>query len=176
LSRMLYLDTSLWLPDDLLARGDKTSMAASIEARVPLLDHKVVEFAATVPPHLKVKGFARKYLLKKVARRWLPPSIIQRKKQGFPIPLSEWFRTDARTFLRDVLSPAAIQRRGIFEPRYVQALIDRNERGEPYGPRLWALVNVELWFRLFIDQSSNSSSFHGTSGGDADRKEPVCAA
>jgi len=176
LSRMLYLDTSLWLPDDLLARGDKTSMAASIEARVPLLDHTVVEFAATVPPRLKVKGFARKYLLKKVARRWLPPSIIQRKKQGFPIPLSEWFRADARTFLRDVLSPAAIQRRGIFEPGYVQGMIDRNERGESYGPRLWALLNVELWFRLFIDQSSSSSSFRGTSGGDADRKEPVCAA
>jgi asparagine synthase (glutamine-hydrolysing) len=154
LSRMLYLDTSLWLPDDLLARGDKTSMAASIEARVPLLDHKVVEFAARLPPHLKVKGLARKYLLKKVARAWLPPEIIRRRKRGFPVPLSVWFRQEARSFVRDVLSPSAVRRRGLFDPRCVQTLIDRNERGEAdCGPWLWALVNVELWYRLFIDSS-----------------------
>src|SRR5256884_8471966 len=88
LNRMLYVDTKLWLPDDLLARGDKTSMAASIEARVPLLDHKLVEFAASLPPDLKIRGLTRKYLLKKVARKWLPASIVDRKKQGFPMPMS----------------------------------------------------------------------------------------
>jgi asparagine synthase (glutamine-hydrolysing) len=170
LSRMLFLDTSLWLPDDLLARGDKTSMAASIEARVPLLDHKLVEFAATVPAHLKVKGLARKYLLKKVASAWLPPQIIHRKKRGFPVPLSVWFRQEARSFVRDVLSPTAVKRRGLFNQHYVQALIDRNERGEVDGGAwLWALVNVELWYRLFIDDSSIGASR------DSQRK-PVCAA
>ena len=170
LSRMLFVDTSLWLPDDLLARGDKTSMAASIEARVPLLDHKVVEFAASVPAHLKVKGLTRKYLLKKVAGSWLPPQIITRRKQGFPVPLSVWFRKEARSFLRDVLSPAAVERRGVFSPRYVQALIERNERGEVDGGAwLWALVNVELWYRLFIDESSAGSS-RNVEG------KPACAA
>jgi asparagine synthase (glutamine-hydrolysing) len=155
LSRMLYLDTTLWLPDDLLARGDKTSMAASIEARVPLLDHKLVEFAATLPAHLKVKRLARKYLLKKVARAWLPPQIIQRRKQGFPIPMSVWFRNEARSFLRDLLSPAALRRRGLFNPDYVQTLIDLNDtRAGGTGPLLWALVNVELWYRLYIDAPS----------------------
>jgi asparagine synthase (glutamine-hydrolysing) len=154
LSRMLFLDTSLWLPDDLLARGDKTSMAASIEARVPLLDHKVVEFAATLPPQLKVKRLARKYLLKRVARSRLPAPILHRRKQGFPVPLSLWFRQDARAFVHDVLSPAALRRRGLFNPQYVQELIARNEGGEvDGGARLWALINVELWFRLFIDAS-----------------------
>jgi asparagine synthase (glutamine-hydrolysing) len=154
LSRMLYLDITLWLPDDLLARGDKTSMAASIEARVPLLDHKLVEFAATLPPHLKVRRLARKYLLKQVSRAWLPPQIIRRKKQGFPIPLGPWFRQEARPFVRDVLSPRAVRRRGLFNPQFVQALINRNERGESEcGAWLWALVNVELWYRQFIDGS-----------------------
>ena len=155
LSRMLYLDTTLWLPDDLLARGDKTSMAASIEARVPLLDHKLVEFAASLPSNLKVKGLSRKYLLKRVARSWLPRQILHRKKQGFPIPMSEWFRNDARTFVRDILSPGALKRRGLFNPRYVQTLIDENETSRAdTGPLLWALINVELWYRLFIDAHS----------------------
>jgi len=157
LSRMLFLDTTLWLPDDLLARGDKTSMAASIEARVPLLDHKLVEFAAALPPHLKVRRLARKYLLKQVSRAWLPSQIIRRKKQGFPIPLSAWFRHEARPFVRDVLSPAAVRRRGLFNPHAIQALLDRNERGDfECGEWLWALVNVELWYRQFIDASART--------------------
>jgi asparagine synthase (glutamine-hydrolysing) len=160
LSRMLYLDTTLWLPDDLLARGDKTSMAASLEARVPLLDHELVEFAATLPPQLKVRRLARKYLLKQVSRAWLPPQIIRRSKKGFPIPLSVWFRHEARPFVRDILSPSAVRRRGLFNPPYVQALIDRNERGEAEcGFWLWALVNVELWYRQFID--SSAQTVHG---------------
>ena len=96
LNRMLYVDTKLWLPDYLLARGDKLSMAASLEARVPLLDHKLVEFAAGLPPDLKLNGWTRKYLLKKVAKKWLPPQILDRKKQGFPIPIGSWFRNEMR--------------------------------------------------------------------------------
>src|SRR6266481_2864181 len=123
LNRMLYVDTKLWLPDDLLARGDKTSMATSLEARVPLLDHELVEFAASLPQHLKVKGLTRKYLLKKVGQSLLPPEIIRRKKKGFPMPVSLWFRKEARSFLRDVLSPSALQRRGLFNPAFVEKLL-----------------------------------------------------
>jgi asparagine synthase (glutamine-hydrolysing) len=152
LNRMLYVDTKLWLPDLLLARGDKMSMAVSLEARVPLLDHKLVEFAAALPPNLKVKGLARKYLLKKVSSRWLPPEIIHRKKQGFPMPSSLWLRDEARTFVRDVLSPAVVRRRGLFNPLFVEKLIQEHESGfADHGSLLWGLMNVELWQRVFMD-------------------------
>jgi asparagine synthase (glutamine-hydrolysing) len=157
LSRMLYVDTKLWLPDDLLARGDKMSMAASLEARVPLLDHKLVEFAASLPPHMKLRGLARKYLLKKVARRWLPSQVVDRKKQGFPMPFSVWFRGRVRPFVRDLLSPGTIQRRGYFNAGYVQKLLDQHEAGTAdHGALLWGLLSVELWHRIFLDSSRRS--------------------
>jgi asparagine synthase (glutamine-hydrolysing) len=152
LSRMLYVDTKLWLPDDLLARGDKMSMAASLEARVPLLDHRLVEFAASLPPHLKVRRLARKYLLKKVAGRWLPREILERKKQGFPMPMSVWFRGEARQFVRDLLSPTTLRRRGLFDPGYVERLLGEHEAGSAdHGGLVWGLLGVELWHRLFVD-------------------------
>src|SRR6266550_1035993 len=152
LNRMLYVDTKLWLPDDLLARGDKMSMAASLEARVPLLDHELVEFAASLPQHLKVKGLTRKYLLKKVGQTLLPPEIIRRKKKGFPMPVSLWFRKEARSFLRDVLSPSALQRRGLFNPAFVVKLLSEHENGfADHGSLLWGLLSIELWQRVFMD-------------------------
>ncbi len=155
LSRMLYVDTKLWLPDDLLARGDKTSMAASLEARVPLLDHKLVEFAATLPSHFKLHRLARKYLLKKVSRKLLPAPVIDRKKKGFPVPTSLWFRKEARSFLRDNLSPERVERRGLFSPAYVQGLIEEHESGfANRGNLLWGLLSVELWHQLYIDEGA----------------------
>ncbi len=152
LNRMLYVDTKLWLPDDLLARGDKMSMAASLEARVPLLDHQLVEFAASLPQHLKVKGLTRKYLLRKVGQALLPPEIIRRKKKGFPMPVSLWFRKEARSFLRDVLSPSALQRRGLFNPAFVEKLLSEHENGfADHGSLLWGLLSIELWQRVFMD-------------------------
>jgi asparagine synthase (glutamine-hydrolysing) len=156
LSRMLYVDSKLWLPDDLLARGDKTSMATSLEARVPLLDHKLVEFAATVPPNLKVKGLKRKYLLKKVSSKLLPDEIINRKKQGFPIPIAQWFRTNARDYIRDMLSPQTVNQRGLFDPTYVTQLLDEHESGfANHGLLLWGLLNVEIWHRIFVDRNTS---------------------
>jgi asparagine synthase (glutamine-hydrolysing) len=157
LNRMLYVDTKLWLPDDLLARGDKMSMAASLEARVPLLDHKLVEFAATLPPHLKLRRLTRKYLLKKVARRWLPGEIIDRKKEGFPMPFSVWFRKEARSFTRDLLSPSAVRRRGLFNAEYVQKLLDQHESlAADHSALLWGLLSIELWHRAFLDSPRSS--------------------
>jgi asparagine synthase (glutamine-hydrolysing) len=166
LSRMLYVDTKLFLPDALLARGDKASMAASLEARVPLLDHKLVEFAASLPSGLKLKGLARKYLLKKVARKFLPAGVIDRKKEGFPTPLGLWFRKEARQFLRETLSQSAVARRGLFNPKYVNKLLNDHDsnRGD-YAGLLWALVQVELWYRIFIDQNVGATSaaqLHGS--------------
>jgi asparagine synthase (glutamine-hydrolysing) len=152
LSRMLYIDTKLWLPDDLLARGDKTSMAASLEGRVPLLDHKLVEFAASLPSDMKIKRLARKYLLKKVARRWLPAEVINRKKEGFPMPFSLWFRKECRPFVHDLLSPETTRRRGLFNSAYIQTLLTQHDTGiEDHGNLLWGLMSVELWHRAFLD-------------------------
>jgi asparagine synthase (glutamine-hydrolysing) len=152
LNRMLYVDTKLWLPDDLLARGDKTSMAASLEARVPLLDHKLVEFAASLPESLKLKGFARKYLLKKVGRAWLPRQIVRRKKKGFPMPFTLWFRKEARSFVRDILSPQTLRRRGLFNPPFVERLLEEHELGfADHGSLLYGLLSIELWQRRFLD-------------------------
>ncbi|MBV9169811.1 MAG: asparagine synthase (glutamine-hydrolyzing) [Chloroflexi bacterium] len=159
LSRLLYLDTKLWLPDDLLARGDKMTMAASLEARVPLLDHRVVEFAAGLPSKLKVRGLARKYLLKKVARSWLPPAVIDRRKQGFPMPTSLWFRREARPFVRDLLSSETIRRRGLFDMEYVETLLGEHETGVAnHGNLIWGLLSVELWYQVFIDRSPRRHS------------------
>lgn len=152
LSRMLYVDTKLWLPDDLLARGDKTSMATSLEGRVPLLDHKLVEFAASLPSNMKIKRLARKYLLKKVARKWLPSEVIDRKKEGFPMPFSLWFRKECRPFVRDLLSPVTLKHRGLFQPEYVQMLLKEHDDGTAdHGGLIWGLLSVELWHRAFLD-------------------------
>jgi asparagine synthase (glutamine-hydrolysing) len=152
ISRMLYVDTKLWLADDLLARGDKTSMAASLEARVPLLDYPLVEFAASLPPSLKLRGKTRKYLLRKVAAKWLPAEILTRKKEGFPTPVSVWFRGEARDFLREHLTPETIDRRGLFDGAYVARLIDEHERGfADHGSLLYGLLTVELWHRCYAD-------------------------
>jgi asparagine synthase (glutamine-hydrolysing) len=151
LNRMLYVDTKLWLADDLLARGDKMSMAASLEARVPLLDHKLVEFAASLPPGMKLNKLTRKYLLKKVARQWLPAEVIDRKKQGFSMPFSGWFRKELRPFARDLLSPVALKRRGLFNPEFVTTMLDEHESGVAnHGGLIWGLISLELWHQAFL--------------------------
>ncbi len=152
LNRMLYVDTKVWLPDYLLLRGDKLAMAASLEARVPLLDHVLVDFAANLPVDLKLKGMTRKYLLKKVARSRLPDEVIDRKKQGFPIPLMAWLRDGARPLLEENLSPEAVRSRGLFDPRYVSALMEEFDAGNVRaGYHAFSLASVEMWCRAFLD-------------------------
>lgn len=156
LNRMLYVDTKLWLSDFLLLRGDKLSMAHSLEARVPLLDHKLAEFAASLPPHLKLNRLTRKYLLKKVGKTMLPPEIVSRKKQGFPIPIAQWFRQEARPFMRELLSPTAIKKRGLFDVAYVDGLLKEHKTGfADHSSLLWGLASLEIWHRQFIDSRSS---------------------
>jgi asparagine synthase (glutamine-hydrolysing) len=158
LQRMLYADTKLWLPDFLLLRGDKLSMAHSLEARVPLLDHTVVEFAAALPPRMKLRGLTRKYLLRQVARKHLPRAIIERPKQGFPIPVSQWLRRELRPFARDLLSPEVIRRRGVFNPQYIERLQSEHESSfSDHGLLLWGLINLELWHQLFLDSPARGA-------------------
>ncbi|NJL33564.1 MAG: hypothetical protein HC893_06505 [Chloroflexaceae bacterium] len=154
LSRMLYVDTKMWLPDDLLARGDKTSMAHSLEARVPLLDHKLVEFAARLPSDLKVRQSERKFILKQTSQRWLPETIVYRKKQGFPLPMTEWLRTELRSFVRDNLSPERLRRRGLFNPAFVERMLNEHDQQvADHSLQIWGLLSVELWQQQFLDQN-----------------------
>ena len=152
LDKMLYTDSKLWLADFLLLRGDKLTMANSLEARVPLLDHKLVEFAASLPANMKLRGKTRKYLLKKAAGTLLPESIVNRKKQGFPIPLDQWLRNEAREMVNDMLRPEIVRQRGLFDPAYVQKLVSGHESGYfNYSKEIWGLVSFEMWMQKFVD-------------------------
>ena len=152
---MLYVDTTLWLPDDLLARGDKMSMAASLEARVPLLDHHLVEFAAGLPPRMKLKGTRRKHLLKEAVTDLLPAPILSRAKKGFPVPISGWLRADARAFAHDLLAPDTVRRRGLLAPDVVARLLREHDTGAAdHGSALWALLSLELWHQLYVDRAA----------------------
>lgn len=159
LSRMLYVDSKLWLPDYLLLRGDKLTMANSLEARIPLLDHKLVEFAARLPSHLKLNGANSKVLLRRVAMSLLPAQIINRPKQGFPIPIERWLRAEASPLMQDMLCQKAIESRGLLNAKYVGKLVAQHLRGyADHSTQLWGLISLEMWFRRFIDSSSPDHS------------------
>lgn len=152
LDRMLYVDSKTWLPDYLLLRGDKLTMAQSLEARVPLLDHHLVEFACGLNPNMKVRGRTRKYALKKVAERLLPGSIVHRKKQGFPIPINEWLRNEANPMMHDLLSSSTIQRRGFFDAKVVEKMVRQHESGyADHATELWGLMSIEIWMNQFLE-------------------------
>jgi asparagine synthase (glutamine-hydrolysing) len=127
------------------------SMAASIESRVPFLDHKLVEFTSSLPERLKLRGWTTKFVLRKAMKGVLPQAILSRPKMGFPVPIGKWFRGQYRSLIDEhVLSDRALSR-GIFQPEFVRALVNRHDAGEDHSERLWALMNFEMWQRQFID-------------------------
>lgn len=127
------------------------SMAASVESRVPFLDHKLVEFTSGLPERMKLRGWTTKYVLRKAMKGVLPEAILSRPKMGFPVPIGKWFRGPYRSIINEyVLSERALSR-GIFERDFVRAVVNRHDAGEDDSERLWALVNFEMWQRQFID-------------------------
>jgi asparagine synthase (glutamine-hydrolysing) len=132
-------------------KQDQMSMAASIESRVPFLDHHLVEFAATLPERLKLRGATTKYVLREAMRDWLPAPILSRRKMGFPVPIGAWFRGPWRHLVDDLVLGARAQARGLFDPATTRRLVGEHVAGRDHAERLWALVNVELWHRVFID-------------------------
>ena len=152
LDATLLADQMTYLPNDLLVKVDIATMANSLEARSPFLDHKVIEFAASLPESLKMNRFRPKYLLKKVAARLVPPEVVYRRKMGFGVPIAHWFRGEMKDFVRDVLlSPASLSR-GVFRPETIQMYIDQHIRGEvDHATPIWTLLMLELWYRRFID-------------------------
>jgi asparagine synthase (glutamine-hydrolysing) len=133
---------------------DRMSMSTSLEVRAPLLDHRVIEFAARVPVDLKFRGGTSKYLLKRHLESQLPRDVIHRRKQGFEIPVARWLRTDLREMAHDLLLSPRACGRGYTRPDAVRRLWADHQRGvRDHGPRLWALMILELWHRSFVDQS-----------------------
>ncbi|MBN1127958.1 MAG: asparagine synthase (glutamine-hydrolyzing) [Chitinispirillaceae bacterium] len=152
-SRMLYIDTRTGLPDDLLMVNDKTSMANSLEARVPFLDYRLVEFVETIPVSLKLKGFHGKYLHKRAAEKWLPKKVAYRKKKGFANPIDTWLRGSMSAFVNECLFSEGSAVQKYFDVSYIRRMVTLHEAGrEDYLFHLYLLISFELWHRCFIDQ------------------------
>ena len=151
LDQMLYIDTKTWLPNDLLIKADKMTMANSLELRVPLLDHRLLEFAAALPPHFKLKGFTLKYIWKKALSKRVPDTILKRKKAGFPVPYESWLRNEFRDDIRAILTDRKTVQRGYFEKIAVDNLIAENEKHGSYSKEVFSLVTLELWHRMFLE-------------------------
>ena len=152
LDMLLYLDSKTYLPGDILTKVDRMSMAVSLEARVPLLDHKLIEFVTRLPAALKMKGQESKYIFRRAVEDIVPPEILNRPKQGFGVPISEWINKQLRERIRDTFADARTRQRGYLEPKYVDVLLDEHERGRrDHSWALWALLMLELWQRTFAD-------------------------
>jgi asparagine synthase (glutamine-hydrolysing) len=150
LDRLLYVDTKTYL-HELLMKQDQMSMAASIESRVPFLDHPLVEFTARLPERLKLRGGTTKYILREAMRDVLPAEILSRGKMGFPVPIGAWLRGPYKGIVDElVLSPRALERR-LFDASAIRTLVARHARGEDHAERLWSLVNLEIWHRVVVE-------------------------
>jgi asparagine synthase (glutamine-hydrolysing) len=151
LSVLQYQDFKAYLPLDILTKVDRMSMAHSLEARVPLLDHRLVEFAATIPAELKLSNGTTKRIFKRAMRGMLPDTILDRPKHGFAVPLARWFRGQLGSFVRDLLLSDTCRQRRIFNPTHLELLLAQLKRGRDVDLQLWTLISFEMWCRTFLD-------------------------
>ncbi|MBC8032345.1 MAG: asparagine synthase (glutamine-hydrolyzing) [Pyrinomonadaceae bacterium] len=148
----LLADIMTYLPNDLLVKVDIATMAVSLEARSPFLDHKVIEFAASLPEKYKLRGLTTKYLLKQILKKLLPQENLNRRKMGFGVPIGHWFRGQLQPFLRETILSEKALKRGLFKPEAVKQMVELHTRGErDHSNQLWTLLMLELWFQRFID-------------------------
>jgi len=151
INRQLYVDIKSYLVDDILIKVDRMSMATSLEARVPFLDHRFVEFTATIPSHMKLKGSHSKYLLKRATQDMLPEEILNRGKEGFSIPIKNWLKHELKDLMLDTLSPDKVKSEGFFDPAYVQQLVDEHlSNKENHSHRLWAMMVFGIWQDVYL--------------------------
>ncbi len=155
LNRMLYVDTKTWLPDDLLVKADKMTMATSVELRVPLLDSRILEYAASLPDDYKVSRFKLKRLLKEAMAPYVPSEILFRKKTGFPVPYAQWMRQDMRDFVSDTLLAANSFSRTCFSSNAVSGLLRSCFRGEGCAKEVFSLLVLELWHAQFMSSPAS---------------------
>jgi asparagine synthase (glutamine-hydrolysing) len=152
LGEQLLLDLKTYLVDDILVKVDRMSMATALEVRVPFLDYRVVELAASIPSRLKLKGWTSKHVLKQAMGSLLPPSILHKKKEGFSIPMKNWLKDELRPLLLDALSPDRVRRRGYFNAVYIERLISEHLAGtQNHSHKLWPLVLFEIWHSIYLD-------------------------
>ena len=157
LNRLFAVDAETQLPDDLLLLTDKMSMAVSLECRVPLLDHELVELAAAIPAEAKVRGGRLKHLMKAALVDQLPAEILHRKKRGFGTPMGAWLKRDLAPVLRELLSPQVVRDRGLFDADAVTALVADHQASRSDGTdALLSLLNLEVWSRIYLDRRSPS--------------------
>ena len=156
LGSMQYVDTKLYLPDDILVKTDRMSMANSLEARVPFLDHTVVEFAAALPPDLRLRRLTKKYILRKAVDPLLPRPVVWSGKRGFNVPVAAWLRGEMRGLLLDRLSPERVRQLGFFSPAAVEGLIDDHlQRRRDLSRNLWGLLMFEMWHERYLEQRAD---------------------
>jgi asparagine synthase (glutamine-hydrolysing) len=159
IDKMLEVDVENYLVGDLIAKIDIATMAHGLEARSPFLDAELMQFAASIPAALKVRGSEKKLILRQALRGWLPDEILDRPKQGFSVPLSSWLRGELRPWAREVLLDRETLDRGYFDPAAIAGLLDRHADGaDDDGKRIWALVMLELWHQEFIDAPAEARS------------------
>ena len=158
IDKMLYIDSKTWLPDDLLIKADKITMANSVELRVPFLDHKVMEFAANIPSKYKVHGKTTKYILKKTLSGVIPEELIHRKKAGFPVPYGKWLRNEMYDFSKEILLDDRATRRGYFDKKGLEKIVEENKSGGMYSKEIFSLLVLELWHRRFSDSSETGGT------------------
>jgi asparagine synthase (glutamine-hydrolysing) len=157
LDQLLYIDSKTYLPGDILAKVDRTSMAVSLEARAPLLDHKLIEFVGRMPSSLKLAGKETKQILKRAVSDLIPPEILNRPKQGFGVPIQDWINKQLRIRIRETLTERRTLERGYVQSKYVNVLLDEHERGRrDHSDGLWALLMLELWHRQLMDGSRST--------------------
>ena len=155
---LLYLDSKTYLPGDVLTKVDRMTMAASLEARVPLLDHHLIEFVTRIPARLKMKGLETKHIFKRAVGDLLPAEILNRPKQGFGVPIQKWINEQLRERVRGTLLEPRTGQRGYVETSYVRLLLDEHERGRrDHSAELWTLFMLELWHRNFVDRAGTRS-------------------
>lgn len=153
LEKIMNVDMRLWLPDDLLTKVDRATMAYSLEARVPYLDHQFIEFVAQLDPALKQNGKTTKYLLKKLAEKYLPHDLIYRPKQGFVMPLTQWLEGGLKPRMEHALGPEGLGKRGLFRDGALQRVLREHRAGRSnHAGRLWALTVLELWFEKYAPE------------------------
>jgi asparagine synthase/heparinase II/III-like protein len=155
LTSLQALDLNFYLPLDILTKVDRMSMAHSLEARVPLLDHRLVEFAASVPPQLNVRGGTTKYLFRRAIDGLVPPAVLRRPKHGFAVPLERWLRGGLASCTDEILLGDTTRRRGILDPTFVSQVIARHRRGQELDLQLWSMISFELWCRVFLDRAAS---------------------
>jgi len=151
LDALLYVDTRFYLPNDMLVKVDRMTMAHGLEARVPFLDHEFVQFSAQLAPNLKLNGRVGKYILRQIMKSRLPTTTLTRKKEGFNIPVSKWLREDLADLLHDTLNPTALNHAGVWQPKTIETMLHKHHHKQAdYGYQLWGILTFMLWWEKFV--------------------------